>query len=193
MKRFVLFFFLSPVLISDSVFAGMSSTIPATITTTPGVTTGTSRTDTRAYVGLNWTLGGGGTPALVLGVTNTKVKSSGKTTGARLAFHVNLAGGMAPGMLRLSYLDGRENLQGELGAGYNFIKAAPALGIGLSGPYVVAGIDGYMNTGIEPYVTVHSQGAFRKPKPDTTPGSSVSSCPPDYTLLNPTTCVMTPQ
>jgi hypothetical protein len=84
------------------------------------------------------------TPALVLGVTNVRVKSNGDTAGAKLAFHLNLAGGLAPGLLKLSYLNGREDVQGEIGAGYNFIKSAPTLGLGINVPYLSAGVDSYL-------------------------------------------------
>jgi len=155
-------------------FAVDSGTYPATFSDT-------SRKETKAYVGLNWTLGAGATPALVLGVTNTRVKSNGDTTGARLAFSLNLLRGIAPGALKLSYLNGRENLQGELGAGYNFVKSAPLLGLGVNAPFVSAGIDGYLNPGIVPYVTLQSLGKFGKPK-------KVASCLPGDTLIPPATC-----
>lgn len=178
MKIFAIPSVLIAAFLSNAAFAG-NSLYPANITTTPGTSSGTSRTSTLGYAGLNWALGGGYTPALVLGVTNVKVKTNGDTTGARLAFHLNLAGGPAPGMLKLSYLNGKEDFQGEIGAGYNFIKSAPLLGLGVNGPYVSAGIDAYLNSSIVPYASINSQGAFSKPKPRTTPGSSVASCDPN--------------
>lgn len=122
-----------------------------------------SKTETKAYVGLNWTLGGGATPALVLGAFRAKVDSNGDTTGGNLAFHVNLAGGIKPGKLKLSYLDGKEDLQGELGIGYDFLKGAPLLGLGLNAPHIGAGVDAYAGLGFIPYATLHSQGKFDKP------------------------------
>lgn len=166
--------------LSNAAFAGVPL-YPANITTTPSSSSETSRTSTLGYAGLNWTLGGGYTPALVLGVTNVKVKSNGDTTGARLAFYLNLAGGPAAGMLKLSYLNGKEDFQGEIGAGYNFIKSAPLLGLGINGPYASAGVDGYLNSGVVPYASLNSQGAYSKPKPNTTLGGSVASCDPGDT------------
>jgi hypothetical protein len=144
--------------------------IPATVVTTGS---GGTKSDTKAYAGLNWTLGGGMTPALVLGVFSTKVKSNGDTTGANLAFHLNLAGGIKPSKLKLSYLDGEEKLQGELGVGYDFIRVKPLAFLGLNAPYIAVGVDGYLNPGLVPYLTVHSQGKFDKP----TATSSSYSCP----------------
>jgi hypothetical protein len=179
MKNSILSLAVLSTLVSTAVMAGSPISVPATALTTGAA----SKTDTKAYVGLNWSLGGGATPALVLGVLNTKVKSDGDTTGANLAFHLNLAGGVKPGKLKLSYLDGKENLQGELGVGYDFIKAAPLLSLGLNAPYIAAGVDGYLNPGFVPYATLHSQGKFDKPAAPTT----TYSCPINYTLFE-TTC-----
>jgi len=136
--------------------------IPAAYSLIPG-TGSASKTETRAYAGLNWSLGGGTTPALVLGAFRARVKSDGDTTGGNLAFHINLAGGVKPGKLKLGYLDGKEDLQGELGIGYDFLKQAPLLGLGLNGPHVSAGVDAYANPGFVPYITLHSKGEFDKP------------------------------
>jgi hypothetical protein len=141
--------------LSTVVFAGGFPLPPPSATTTGH----DSKTQTRAYVGLNWTWGGGFTPALVLGATNTRVQSDGDTTGAKLAF------------------------QGEIGVGYNFIKSAPLLGVGVNAPYVSAGVDGYLNPGFVPYATLHSQGQYDKPRGKTT----TFSCPSGYVLVG-TSC-----
>ena len=141
-------------LASSVALAGFAN-IPAT------VNTGSNKS--QAYVGLNWQVGGGMTPALVLGVADTNVKSNGDTTGINLAFHVNLAGGAAPGKLKLSALNGKNDLQGELGIGYNFLTAKPLLFLGLNAPYVALGVDGYLTSGFVPYATVQSLSRFDKP------------------------------
>lgn len=185
MKKIILPLAVLSVLASSVAMAGvLPSPVPATAITTG--TTG-SKTDTKAYIGLNWSLGGSATPALVLGVFNTKVESNGDTEGANLAFHLNLAGGVKPGKLKLSYLNGQENLQGELGVGYDFIKAAPLAFLGFNAPYIAAGVDGYLNPGFVPYATLHSQGKFDKPAAPTT----TYSCPTNYTLVG-TTCTPNP-
>lgn len=156
MKKSVVSALLLAMFASAAVHAG--SSIPAAVTTG-----GNSKTDTKAYAGLNWTLGGGPVPSVVLGVFNTKVKANGDTTGANLAFHLNVAGGIKPGKLKLSYLNGQEDLQGEIGVGYDFVKAEPLVGLGLNAPHVAIGVDGYLNPGFVPYLTIHSQGEFDKP------------------------------
>ena len=85
--------------------------------------------------------------------------------------HVNLAGGVKPGKLKLSYLNGKRSVQGELGIGFNFLNTEPLIFLGVNGPYVAAGIDGYLNPGFVPYAQVHTQGKFDKP-------SQRSSCVP---------------
>jgi len=151
MKKSALAVALLSTLTASAVFAGSTSVVS------------TSNTETRAYAGLNWSLGGGATPALVLGVFRAKVESDGDTQGGNLAFHINLAGGVKPGKLKLGYLNGKEDIQGELGIGYDFMKNAPLLGLGINAPYVNVGVDAYMNPGFVPYGTLHTQGEFDKP------------------------------
>ena len=149
-------------------------------------TTGSaSKNNTNAYAGLNWSMGGSWTPAVVLGVYRTHVKSDGDTQGANLAFHLNLAGGVKPGKLKLSYLNGKENIQGEIGAGYDFMRSAPLLGLGLNGPFVAAGVDGYLNQGIVPYINLQSQGKFSKPSyRSTTTCTPINGSSGDFTDPN---------
>lgn len=127
-----------------------------------GTTTASTKTNNNAYAGVNWSLGSGWTPSVVLGLFHTRVKSDGDTQGANLAFHLNLAGGIKPGKVKLSYLNGKENIQGELGVGYDFMRSAPLLGLGLNGPFVAVGGDGYLNGNVVPFITIHSQGKFKK-------------------------------
>jgi hypothetical protein len=160
MKKSTISLAIGLALVSSSALAGKFPPLYSLVTTTSG---STSKNNTNAYAGLNWSLGSTWTPALVLGVFRTKVKSDGDTQGANLSFHLNFAGGVKPGKLKLSYLNGKDNLQGELGVGYDFIRSAPLLGLGLNGPFVAAGVDGYLSHGVVPYVTLQSQGKFSKP------------------------------
>lgn len=183
MKKKIVCSTASAALLAGSVALAGSIPVPTAFTT--GVD---SRSDTTAYIGLNWTLGGGMTPSLVLGVFDVKVKANGDTTGANLAFHANLAGGFKPGKLKLSYLDGRHDLQGELGLGFDFIKGAPLGFLGLNAPYVAVGVDAYLSPGFVPYVTMHSQGQFDKPSATTT----TYSCPVGWTVSSDNlTCIST--
>lgn len=169
MKKSTISLAIGLALASSSALAGMGYDWVTSTTRTGS----TSKNNTNAYAGLNWSVGGSWTPSVVLGVFRTHVKSDGDTQGANLAFHLNLAGGVKPGKLKLSYLNGKDNIQGELGVGYDFILSAPLLGLGLNGPFVAAGVDGYLSQGLVPYVTVQSQGKFSKPALGT---STTSSC-----------------
>lgn len=157
MKKSTIALILLSALTAPSTYAGTVgfSLIPGTGST--------SETETRAYAGLNWRLGGGATPALVLGAFRAKTQSDGDTSGGNLAFHFNLAGGIKPGKIKLGYLNGKENIQGEVGIGYDFLKNAPLLGIGVNGPHLSAGVDAYANPEFVPYFTLHSKGEFDKP------------------------------
>lgn len=136
--------------------------VPTTVITPGG---STANYDTKAYVGLNWALGGSLTPAVVLGANYAKVKSNGDTNGADLAFSFNAFDGFAPGTLKLSYLNGKDSGQGLIGAGYNFAEAAPVVGMGWRAPYVTAGADMNLHDyGFTPNVTLTTQGAYDAPK-----------------------------
>lgn len=161
MKKSPLALILLSALSGSVAFAGIPT--PPTGYSLIPATGSTSETETRAYAGLNWHLGGGATPALVLGAFRTKVQSDGDTSGGNLAFHINLAGGVKPGKLKLGYLNGKEDVQGEIGIGYDFLKNAPLLGIGANVPHVSAGVDVYANPGFVPYATLHSRGEFDEP------------------------------
>jgi len=176
MKKSTLAILLLSTLTASASFAGV--VVPPTFSLIPA-TGGGSKTETKAYVGLNWNLGGGVTPALVLGAFRAKVQSDGDTTGGNLAFHLNLAGGIKPGKLKLSYINGQENLQGEAGIGYDFLKNAPLLGLGLNAPHIAAGVDAYMGPGFVPYAALHSQGEFDKP--NRTPAQCVADPAGIYT------------
>lgn len=169
MKKSLLILALLPALTAAPALAGA---LPPAFSLIPA-TGSTSETETRAYAGLNWHLGGGTTPALVLGAFRTKVKSNGDTSGGNLAFHVNFAGGIKPGKLKLGYLNGKEDFQGEVGVGYDFLKNAPLLGVGVNAPHVSAGVDIYSNPGFVPYFTLHSKGEFDEPN------QSGTQCVPD--------------
>lgn len=160
MTKFLLPLAVAIALASSAVMAGVPTTTFNPVTTAVNA----SKTQTKGYVGLNWSLDGGAMPSLVLGALRPRVKSNGDTEGANLAVFINLAGGVKPAKLKLGYINGKEDVQGELGVGYDFLKGAPLLGLGVNAPYVNAGVDLYQGPGFNPYVTLYSQGKFKKPQ-----------------------------
>jgi hypothetical protein len=141
-----------------------------------------SKSETKGYVGLNWSIGKGATPALVLGFMRDKILSSGSTEGANLAFHINLAGGAKSAKIKLSYMHGREDLQGELGVGYSILKSEPLLGFGMNTSYLNLGADWIMGNGFDPNASITSQSKFKKPALacvlDNNSGIGTSNCTP---------------
>jgi hypothetical protein len=74
-------------------------------------------------------------------VIRVKVDSDGGTQGANLSLDVDLAGNIQRGKIKVNYMRGQENIQGELGFGYDFIKDSPLIGAGLNEPYINLGAD----------------------------------------------------
>lgn len=141
-----------------------ASTLATAGGTPPTAITKGSNYQTKAYAGLKWTLGGSTTPALVLGVANAKTKSNGQSTGSDLAVSFALPGGLMPQSVKLSYLNGTHNTQGEIGAGYNFATAKPFTGVGIRAPFVTIGADfDYQGMKLMPNLTVHTLDSFDKP------------------------------
>ena len=161
--------------------AGFIAPPPPTVTTI-----GASKdTVNRGYAGLKWTLGQGLTPAVVVGLRRATVKSNGDTRGGDISFSFNLAGGPKPDKLRVKYFDGREKVQGEVGAGYDFSKGVFA-GIGVQGPYANLGVDYLFTQGArwEPFFMLNTLKKYDKPSG----GTTTLSCPSPF-VLSGETCV----
>jgi len=154
----------SSVFVCSTALAGVATTYNL-VGTTGGAT---SQTETRAYAGLKWSIDGGATPSLVLGAMHARVSSGGNTEGANLALSINLAGGVKPASIKLGYLNGKEDIQGELSVGYNFLKATPLVGLGVNAPYANIGADWLYGNGFDPFAIIHTHGKFGKPAPAST-------------------------
>jgi len=115
---------------------------------------------TEFYAGLKWSLGAGSTPAVVLGIMKTEVESNDDTDGGHLSLDFNLGATGGLGKLKLAYLKGKDDLQGELGVGYDFAKGAPLLGLGFNAPHINAGVDIAAGSSYTPFATLHTLGKF---------------------------------
>jgi len=164
--------------------AGFASVTP-TITTSGASTVGVDN----GYAGLKWTLDGGFAPAIVVGYRHAEVTTGGNAQGADVSFSFNIFNGFEPGKLRVKYFNGQENIQGEVGAGYDFSKGLFA-GIGAQGPFSNLGVD-YNFTDSnhwEPYFIINTLGEYDKPSRNT-----IISCPANSTYNNATgLCVFNP-
>lgn len=154
---------------SSSAFAGGCGACYSLI---PG-TSGAGLTDNRAYAGLKWTLNEGIKPQAVLGFRHARTESNGDTDGGDISISAKFIDGFQLGKLRLKYFDGKENVQGEVGAGYDFTKGLFA-GVGVHAPYSLIGMDlhPFINENkLEPYIQVDNIKRYKKPN-----GTSPSTC-----------------
>ncbi|MCP5337547.1 MAG: hypothetical protein H7A11_07530 [Pseudomonadales bacterium] len=164
MKKSILFW---PVvimsLLAAPVFAGKGQPVTMYSLISSG---GGTKSQTAAYVGLNWSLDGGVTPSMVLGVFHVQTKSNGDTHGENLNFSFNIAEGLELDKLKLGYLQGKRDYQGELAIGYGVLKGAPLVGLGVNARHATIGVDGYLGSApsLDPFVTIHTQGEFDKRK-----------------------------
>lgn len=140
-----------------------------------------SKTVNRGYAGLQWTLGQGLTPNVVLGLRRAIVHSDGETQGGDISFSFNLIGGLHPEKLRVKFFNGRENIQGEVGGGYDFTKGFYG-GLGIQGPYSNLGVDYLFTKGRtwEAYFILNTLKAYNKP-------AATLLCEP-YEVLNAGIC-----
>lgn len=119
-------------------------------------------TDTRAFLGLNWTFGSGGTSAeAVLGVARVKTDSTGDADGAKVSVHFPVSSGISFGKVKLTGMTGKDDLMAEAGAGFG---TGGLFGTaGLWAPYVNGGVDFGFGGGIEGYAGVHSLDGWDVP------------------------------
>ena len=133
MKNFIIGLAFFSFLYSSYIIAGEYSPPPPVIT---------SQTDTnnRAYAGLKWTLNEGIKPQAVIGFRHARTESNGDTDGGDLSISAKFIDGFQLGKLRAKYFNGKENTQGEIGTGYDFVNGLFA-GVGVHAPYSNLGID----------------------------------------------------
>lgn len=121
------------------------------------------RTDTRAFVGLNWTFGsGGGTAEGVLGVARVKTDETGDSQGAKLSLHLPFANGVSFGKVKLTGMTGERDRMVEAGLGFGSGRLFGTAG--LWAPYVNGGVDVGFDGSFEGYAGVHSLDAWELPR-----------------------------
>src|SRR3989338_2061637 len=178
-KKLSLILVLVALLPASVAFAGKSGPPPSPTVTTTSVAGSNTDTVNRGYAGLKWTLGEGLTPAVVVGYRHARVESNGDTQGGDVSFSFNLLNGFQPGKLRAKYFNGQENLQGEVGAGFDFTKGIFA-GVSAQGPYINLGADYLFNLAapFEPYLMLNTLRKYDKPRGGST--TTTKSCPSPY-------------
>lgn len=116
------------------------------------------------YAALKWTFGESFKPEAILGYRHAKVDSSGDTDGADLSISAKLVNGLELGKFRAKYFNGNDDVQGEVGGGFDFNKGF-FTGIGVHAPYSNLGIDliPYAKDRVEPYLQLDTIKGNRKP------------------------------
>lgn len=145
--------------IIGSLFAANVLAAPPVTQQTDGV-----RHNTNVYAGMNIALGNKLVPSLVLGVFETRVKQNGNTEGGNLTVQINLQGGASLSKVKLGYLNGKNDLQGEVGGGYDLIKQAPFASVGVNAPFTTIRVDGFSLQELAPSLIIHTQDEFKTPK-----------------------------
>lgn len=178
MKKILTCFLLSLAFIGANAHAGILQEYDY-VTTTSG---SSEKTDNQVYAGLVWTWGEM-TPSAVLGFSHGKVESDGDTQGVNASLSINFVDGIQLGKAKLTYLNGKEDFQGEAGIGYDLMTRSFLFPVGVNAPYVAGGLDIY-RTSIEPYFMLHTRDEFDKPKE-----RSVTECrevaPGDGSFIDP--------
>lgn len=116
------------------------------------------------YAALKWTFGDSIKPEALLGFRHAKTDSNGDTDGGDLSVSAKFIDGFQLGKLRGKYFNGKENVQGEMGGGYDFTKGL-FVGVGVHAPYSALGIDLLPSARekFEPFVQIDTIGRYRKP------------------------------
>lgn len=175
MKKLFLALLLS--LICISAHAGGPAMYPATINQSSD-----TDSENRVYAGLKWTLNKGAKPEAVIGYRHARVKSNGDVHGGDISFSFSLLDAFQAGKIRTKYFDGKEKVQGEISAGYDFANGL-FIGAGAKAPFSNIGVDYSLsgNSAWEAYFSLDTLKKYDKPRKNTT-----LSCNSGDTLNNAT-------
>jgi hypothetical protein len=165
LRNFTLAFVL--MLVSNVTFAGPVAYSTSSLSST---------NDNKVYAGLKWTLNEGIKPQAVLGFRHANISSNGDTDGGDISISAKFMDGIQPGQIRAKYFNGKEDVQGELGGGYDFTQGIFG-GVGIHLPYSNVGLDLFPNAQMkfDPYVQLDTIKGNNKPNP---------SCPTDFIYRN---------
>ena len=121
------------------------------------------------YAALKWTFGESFKPEVILGLRHAKVDSNGDTYGGDISLSTKFMDGLELGKLRGKYFNGNEDVQGEIGAGFDFTKGFYT-GISVHGPYSNLGVDYCFSDKniLEPYIQIDTIKGNNKPSYITT-------------------------
>jgi hypothetical protein len=133
----------------------------------PPTVIGGSHTETRAYAGLAWALGGkkqAARPDLVVGAQSLKVKTNDRVNnGSDISARFSLVSGLSFDSIRLSVVGGERQALANAGVGYSFGSQSLFGTLAVQGPYSRAGVDyEFASSGWRPYVELLTIGKPKK-------------------------------
>ena len=120
----------------------------------------TSPSETKVFVGLNWSFGGSATPELILGMSNGRTRADGNVQGSKISAHFDLGSGFTPSKVKATAVFGQASAMAELGAGYDVLGGELIGVVGLNTGNLAVGIDVNMDMELSPYAGFHTIGAF---------------------------------
>lgn len=123
-----------------------------------------SVSDDRVYAALKWTFGESIKPEALLGFRHANIHSNGDTSGGDYSISAKFIDGFQLSKFRAKYFDGKENVQGEVGAGFDFNKGL-FTGLSVHAPYSNLGIDllPFAKDKVEPYFQIDTIKSDNKP------------------------------
>ena len=110
--------------------------------------TGKEVSKDEAFIGLEWTIGKSVLPEVQVGYRDVDVETDGDVSGGQVSLTFDIAQ-MSFSKLRVEGIQGDEDLQGQLGVGYNFAQSDFLLTGGGQGNYVFAGVDYTLGAGFD--------------------------------------------
>ena len=138
-----------------------------------------SRDDTRAYLGVSWSLGANASfqPSFVVGVQSIRVRSSNRLRGIDVNARFNFTDGFE--RVAIAGLIGRRDVYANIGGGFNIRQGEPFGTVAVQGPFLRAGLDVGLTTGNwDPYFEINTLD-----RPRRVAGGGLS-CPENYTLMD---------
>ena len=129
-----------------------------------------------AFIGLEWTIGKSILPEVQVGHRDVDVESDGDVSGGQVSLTFDIAQ-MSFSKLRVEGIQGDEDLQGQLGVGYNFMQPGFLLTGGGQGNYVFTGVDYTLGAGFDFRGGVNTISDYEVPSETVT-----VSCPEGTTL-----------
>jgi len=124
----------------------------------------THSVENRVYAGFEWPFGAGQSfaPKMVFGLRSLTIKDSNAVSGGDLSLRFDVLHQWKLDSIRLAYVGGDRDVQGNIGGGYSFTDAQPLVTAVIQSSYARIGTDYvYGVRALRPYIELNS---MEKPK-----------------------------